>query len=238
MITEELFRIDSYLKECDATVISVNDLGGIVLDRTVFYPTSGGQPGDSGKIRLDDGSEIIITTTVKGNGNENVVHVPEIGQQIPANGTLVTAIINWERRYKHMQMHTALHLVCSVVSASVTGNQIGAVKSRMDFDITNGKLDKGKISAAVNALIIADHPTNIEFITDEELELQPEIIPTMSVAPPQGTGRIRLLRIGNIDLQPCGGTHVARTGEIKHIQVTKIENKGRHNRRVNIMFVD
>jgi misacylated tRNA(Ala) deacylase len=238
MLTEEVFRSDSYLKECEATVISINELGGIVLDRTNFYPTGGGQPGDTGILRLADGSEITIATTVKGKGVENVVHVPAEGQTAPSPGTQVTAVVDWDRRYLHMQMHTALHLVCSIVPAGVTGNQIGAEKSRMDFDMSDEKLDKEEIAALVNALIDADHPTHIDYITDEELEAQPEIIPTMSVAPPRGTGRIRLLKIGEIDLQPCGGTHVSRTGEIGHIRITKIESKGKRNRRVSIAFAD
>lgn len=238
MLTEEIFRTDSYLKECEAEVLSINELGGIVLDRTIFYPTGGGQPGDMGCLRLPDGNEIIIATTVKGKGEENVVHVPAKGQTAPQAGTKVTAAIDWERRYLHMQMHTALHLMCSVVPAGVTGNQIGAEKSRMDFDMGDEKLDKEEIASAVNALIDADHPTFIDHITDEELDARPEIIPTMSVAPPRGAGRVRLLKIGDIDLQPCGGTHVSRTGEIGHIRITKIESKGKRNRRVNIAFAD
>ncbi|MEC7536335.1 MAG: alanyl-tRNA editing protein [Pseudomonadota bacterium] len=238
MLTEEVFRTDSYLKECEATVVSVNGLGGIILDRTNFYPTGGGQPGDTGILRLEDGGEITIATTVKGKGDENVVHVPAEGQEAPVTGTKVVAVIDWERRYKHMQMHTALHLMCNVVPAGVTGNQIGTEKSRMDFDMGDEKLDKDTISQAVNALIDANHPTTIDYITDEELDAQPEIIPTMSVAPPRGAGRVRLMKIGDIDLQPCGGTHVSRTGEIQHIRVTKIESKGKRNRRVNIAFVD
>jgi len=238
MLTEEVFRSDSYLKECEATVVSINELGGIVLDRTNFYPTGGGQPGDTGILRLADGSEITIATTVKGKGGENVVHVPAEGQTAPSPGTQVTAVVDWDRRYLHMQMHTALHLVCSIVPAGVTGNQIGAEKSRMDFDMGDEKLDKEEIATSVNALIDADHPTHIDYITDEELDAQPEIIPTMSVAPPRGTGRIRLLKIGEIDLQPCGGTHVSRTGEIGHIRITKIESKGKRNRRVSIAFAD
>lgn len=238
MLTEEVFRSDSYLKECEATVVSINELGGIVLNRTNFYPTGGGQPGDTGILRLADGCEITIATTVKGKGDENVVHVPTEGQTAPSPGSQVTAVVDWDRRYLHMQMHTALHLLCSVVPAGVTGNQIGAEKSRMDFDMGDEKLDKEEIAASVNALIDADHPTHIDYITDEELDAQPEIIPTMSVAPPRGTGRIRLLKIGEIDLQPCGGTHVSRTGEISHIRITKIESKGKRNRRVSIAFAD
>ena len=238
MFTEEVFRTDSYLKECEATILSVNDMGGIILDRSIFYPTGGGQPGDSGILRLEDFSEIKIATTVKGMGDENVVHVPVENQKLPPAGSKVIGIIDWERRYKHMQMHTALHLLCSAIPAGVTGNQIGTEKSRMDFDMGNEKLDKDTISEAINALIDGNHPTKIDHISDQQLDAQPEIIPTMSVAPPRGTGRIRTIKIGDIDLQPCGGTHVSRTGEIQHIRVTKIESKGKSNRRISIAFVD
>ena len=238
MPTEELFRADSYLKDCEATVIAVNDRGGIVLDRTVFYPAGGGQPGDAGVLRLADGSSIAIATTVKGQGEENVIHVPAEGQTLPAVGTTVTAALDWDRRYRHMQMHTALHMMYSLVTVPVTGNQIGADRSRMDFDMGDERLDKDELTAALNRLIEADHPTRIDFITDAELDARPEIIPTMSVAPPRGTGRVRLLHIGDIDLQPCGGTHVARTGEIGRLVVTKIESKGKRNRRVSIAFAD
>jgi misacylated tRNA(Ala) deacylase len=236
MLTEEIFRNDAYAKDCEATVLSVNELGGIVLDRTVFYPTGGGQPGDAGVLRLEDGGEISIATTVKGKGEENVVHVPAEGQTPPAAGTKVTAAIDWERRHIHMRMHTALHIMCCIVPFGVTGNQIRADKSRMDFDMGDERLDKAEIAVAINEIITADHPTKLESITDEELDAQPELIPTMSVAPPRGTGTVRLVRIGDVDLQPCGGTHVARTSEIGPIRVTKIESKGKRNRRVNIVF--
>ena len=188
MLTEEVFRTDSYIKECQASILSVNNLGGIILDRTNFYPTGGGQPGDSGVLRLEDGSEITIATTVKGNGNENVVHVPAENQELPPAGTKVVAVIDWDRRYNHMQMHTALHLICNVVPAGVTGNQIGTAKSRMDFDMGDEKLNKEDISEAVNALIDANHPTKVDYISDEELDARPEIIPTMSVAPAYNPG--------------------------------------------------
>ena len=161
MLTEEIFRTNSYLKECEAEVISVNELGGIVLNRSVFYPTGGGQPGDSGILCLSNGSEINIATTVKGKGTENVVHVPAEAQLVLEPGAKVTAIVDWDRRYKHMQMHTALHLMCSVVSAGVTGNQIGTEKSRMDFDMGDEKLDKDEIAAFVKRFIFFFIPTSI-----------------------------------------------------------------------------
>jgi len=237
-ITEELFREDSYLKECAATVVGVNDRGGILLDRTVFYPTGGGQPGDTGVLRLDDGGEIRIATTVKGGGEENVVHVPAEGESAPPAGSTVTAVIDWDRRYNHMRMHTALHLMCAIVPFGVTGNQIGDGKSRIDFDMGDERLDKDELTQTLNRLVSEDHPTEIDSITDEELDARPELIPTMSVKPPRGAGRVRLMRIKDVDLQPCGGTHVARTGEIGYLQVTKIESKGKRNRRVNIAFAE
>lgn len=238
MPTDELFRTDSYLKECEATVTGVNERGGILLDRTVFYPTGGGQPGDSGVLRLAGGGEIAIVTTVKGVGEENVIHVPAEGQTMPAPGTQVTAAVDWGRRYRHMRMHTALHLLCNVVSFGVTGGQISADRGRMDFDMGDERLDKDEIAAELNRLVDDDHPTRIDYISDEELEAQPQLIVTLSVQPPRGAGRVRMLHIGDVDLQPCGGTHVARTGEIGHLVVTKIESKGKRNRRINIAFAD
>lgn len=236
MLTAELFREDSYLKECEATVVSVNDLGGIVLDRTVFYPTGGGQPGDRGVLRLEDGSEITIATTVKGKGEENVVHVPDEGQGSPAPGTKVTAAIDWDTRHRHMRMHTALHLLCSLVPHAVTGGQIGVDRSRMDFDMGDERIDKDELTEALNRLIEADYPTRVDQITDDEMDARPELVRTMSVAPPRGAGQVRVLHVGDIDVQPCGGTHVARTGEIGRLRVAKIESKGKQNRRVSIAF--
>jgi misacylated tRNA(Ala) deacylase len=235
-ITDELFREDAYLKECTATVVGVNALGGIVLDRTVFYPTGGGQPGDSGALRLADGRTIRIATTVKGDGEENVVHVPAEGETAPAVGTQVTVAIDWDRRYMHMRMHTALHLMCALVPHGVTGGRIGADKSSLDFDIGDASLDKDAITEGLNRLVDEDHAVAARWITEAELDAQPDLVRTMSVQPPRGSGRVRLLDIPSVDLQPCGGTHVARTGEIGALTVTKIENKGKRNRRVNIAF--
>jgi misacylated tRNA(Ala) deacylase len=236
MITEELFRADSYLKECEATVSRINDKGGIILDRSIFYPTGGGQPGDSGVLIGSDGSEIAIVTTVKGDGGENVVHVPAEGSALPAPGDTVTARIDWDRRYKHMRMHTGLHLMCAVVPHGVTGGKIGADKSRLDFDIGEATLDKDAITDGINALAAENHPVGARWISDEDLDSNPELVRTMSVSPPRGSGQIRLLDIPDIDLQPCGGTHLANTGEVGRVRVSKIENKGKRNRRVNIVF--
>lgn len=237
MLTAELFREDSYLKSCEATVVGVNDKGGIILDQTVFYPTGGGQPGDKGILRCADGSEISVATTVKGDGDENVVHVPAEPASVKA-GDKVTAEIDWDTRYRHMRMHTSLHLMCAVVPYGVTGGQIGAEKSRLDFDIGDGSLDKEEITAGINKLISQNDPVEPRWITDTELDASPDLVRTMSVQPPRNAGKVRLLDIKGVDLQPCGGTHLAHTGEIGRIRVSKIENKGKRNRRVNIVFDD
>ena len=237
-ITEELFREDAYLKECEAKVVGVNDLGGILLDRTVFYPTGGGQPGDSGTLRLADGTEIRIATTVKGKDDENVVHVPAEGQSAPEAGTDVIAAIDWDRRHLHMRMHSGLHLLCALVPHGVTGGRIGAEKSSLDFDLGDATLDKDAITEGLNRLVAEDHAVAARWIDEADLDAQPDLVRTMSVQPPRGGGRIRLMDIPSVDLQPCGGTHVSRTGEIGALRVSKIENKGKRNRRVNIVFDD
>ena len=233
MTTEELFRADSYLKECSATVIGADERG-IVLDRTVFYPNGGGQPGDSGVLVLPGGGEIAIADTIK--GESGILHVPAPGQALPAAGAAVTARIDWDRRYRHMRMHSALHLLCAVVTGDVTGGQIGADKSRLDFNVPGEALDKDHINRELARLVSEDHPVQPRWIDDAELEQRPELVRTMSVKPPSGQGKVRLLDIAGVDLQPCGGTHVARTSEIGAIEVAKIENKGRQNRRVNLRF--
>ena len=230
--TEELFRQDSYSKSCDATVVEVNERGGIVLDKTVFYYTGGGQPGDSGTLRFD-GGEIRIATTVQADGD--IVHVPEEGQTLPPVGTAVTAEIDWDRRYKLMKMHTAMHLLCSIVPCGVTGGQVGEDKSRLDFDVGEHTLDKDALTDELNRLVAEDHALDTFWITDAELDGNPDLVRTMSVQPPRGSGKVRLVKIGDaVDLQPCGGTHLAHTGEIGRLRVGKIENKGARNRRVNI----
>lgn len=237
-MTEKLFLADSSLRETGATVVSAVP-GAIVLDRTVFYAQSGGQPGDTGVLRFD-GGETPILATVKGDG-ETVVHVPADGAPLPPAGARVTAAIDWERRHRHMRMHTAMHLLCSVIKgAGVTGGQIGAEKSRLDFDLPDPPA-KEALTEALNALIAADHPVSMEWITEAELDANPGLVRTLSVKPPRGaSGRIRLVRIGAgdppVDLQPCGGTHVSHTGEIGRVEVTKIENKGKANRRVSIVL--
>lgn len=231
--TEALFQSDAYLRECSAQVTGADD-GAVVLDRTVFYPTGGGQPGDTGVLRAADGREWQVVDTRKGEGG-SIVHRLAPGSAAPPPSTTVTACIDWARRYAHMRMHTALHLLGSVLRYGVTGGQITATKSRLDFD-TQQEIDRDRVTEAVNALVAANQPVRTRWITDEELDRQPELVRTMSVQPPRGVGRIRLLEIPGVDLQPCGGTHVATTAEIGAVTVAKVENKGRHNKRVYLQF--
>ena len=234
-MTALLFRDDAYLAQCDARVIAV-DARGIQLDRTVFYPTGGGQPGDCGVLRRADGRVVAIADTRKGEAADEVLHVPAPGAELPEPGEAVIAEIDWSRRHRLMRMHTCLHLLSAVIPGAVTGGQIADGKGRLDFDVPGETLDKEALAARLNQLIVADHPTVTRWISDEELAARPELVRTMSVKPPMGQGRVRLLDIAGVDLQPCGGTHVRRTGEIGPVTIAKIENKGRQNRRVVIGF--
>jgi misacylated tRNA(Ala) deacylase len=233
-MTERLFLDQPNLARAEAIVLS-SAPEGIVLDRTVFYARGGGQPGDIGKLSWE-GGEIAITDTVKGEGDA-ILHLPAPDAPLPSAGTTVTAEIDWDRRHRLMRMHTAMHLLCSLIKgAAVTGGSVGADRSRLDFDLPNPP-PKETIEAELNALIAADHPVRIEWVDEAVLDTDPGLVRTMSVKPPRGTGRLRLMRIGEdglIDLQPCGGTHVSHTGEIGPIQVVKIENKGKQNRRIII----
>jgi misacylated tRNA(Ala) deacylase len=227
---ELICRRDAYATSTEATVLAVDERG-ITLDRTVFYATGGGQPGDTGVLR-HGGAEVRLTEAVKGDGPDTVIHVPEPGAELPAVGSTVEVEIDWDRRFAHMRMHTCLHLLCAVVPGAVTGGQIGADKSRLDFNVPSASLDKDELTAALNRLIEGDHPVSYRWIDDAELEANPDLVRTMSVKPPTGSGQVRLVEIDGVDLQPCGGTHVARTGEIGRVEVVKIENKGKQNRRV------
>ena len=235
-MTEELFKEATYSKTADAKVYRVMD-EGVILDRTIFYPEGGGQPGDTGSFSMQDGKDLTVTNTVKTpNGILHILNANK-GEMIVGQG--VTMNIDWERRFRHMRMHTALHLLCSQVEGAVTGGAIGAQKSRLDFNIPGERPEKEELEEKMNTLITNDHELSISWITDEELEANPNLVRTMSVKPPMGTGRIRMVRIGeDIDFQPCGGTHVKSTGEVGAIKIGKIENKGRQNRRINILLSD
>jgi misacylated tRNA(Ala) deacylase len=234
-MTEMLFRDDAYAKSCPATVTAVDERG-IQLDRTVFYATGGGQPGDTGLLRTGEGIEIPIVDTRTDRETGDHLHiVPETAPPLDV-GCAVTAEIDWDRRFRLMRMHTSMHLLCAIVPEGITGGSVGELKSRLDFNLPDGGLDKAHLTDELNRLIAEDHEIGTSWISDDELAAQPELVRTMSVKPPTGAGRVRLIRIGDVDLQPCGGTHVARTSEIGAVRIGKIENKGKHNRRVNILL--
>jgi misacylated tRNA(Ala) deacylase len=227
-MVEELFRQDAYLKDAEATVTALDERG-VRLDRSIFYPTGGGQPGDTGMLRWD-GGEARIVDAVKADGAD-VLHILAPDAPRPAVGTKVRTTLDWDRRLLHMRMHTALHVMSAVIKGNVTGGQVGADKSRLDFNLLGEVPAKEWVTEEINKLIALDRPVTPQWITDEELTARPELVKTMSVRPPMGAGRVRLLAIEGIDLQACGGTHVARTGEIGRVECIKIENKGKMNRR-------
>ncbi|HIP23268.1 MAG TPA: alanyl-tRNA editing protein [Rhodobacteraceae bacterium] len=234
-MTEKLFMADAYLQETEGTVLAHTPEGGLVLDQSLFYPTGGGQMGDQGHF-----GDIEITITVKGE-NGNIVLVPAEGQAAPAIGSTHMQRLNWDNRHRMMRLHTALHLLSVVIPLPVTGGQIRAEKARLDFAMPDPLADKQAVEDALNALITADHPVSEQWISEAELDAKPELVKTMSVQPPRGAGRIRLVRIGGealVDLQPCGGTHVRSTGEIGKIRLGKMEKKGRLNRRLNVFLVE
>ena len=234
-MTEEVFRQDAYARSCEARIVALDD-AGVRLDRTVFYPLGGGQPGDRGELVLDDGTAIRIVDTRKGETAGEIVHVPETPVDPDLAGSGVTARIDWERRHRLMRMHTCLHLLCSLVPAPVTGGSIRDGSGRLDFDLPESTLDKADLTTRLNRLVAEGHPVTPRWISEEELDANPTLVRTMSVAPPRGQGRVRVLDIAGVDLQPCGGTHVASSAEIGRVRVTKIEKKGRQNRRVSVAF--
>lgn len=235
MTTELLFRDDAYRKTATARVVAVHERG-IALDRTIFYPQGGGQAGDTGVLIRASGERIPIVNTLKGDAPESVLHVPAADAPHPETGETLALAIDWERRYALMRLHTALHVMSSVVVAPVTGGNIAPDKARLDFDIDMSLLDARRIEDGMNALIARGAETETVWITDEELDARPELVKTMSVKPPRGTGRVRLLRIPGIDLQPCGGTHVKNIAEIGAIRVVRIRSEGRRNKRVEIVL--
>jgi misacylated tRNA(Ala) deacylase len=226
-LAELLFRDDPYLASCEATVLAVHE-NAVELDRTVFYPLGGGQLGDTGRIR----SFRVVDTRKSG---DSVLHLLEPGST-PEVGAKVPLQIDWERRHRLMRLHTALHVLCAVVKAPVTGGRIGDDKAHLDFDIEMEKLVKDEIEGRLNELTGAAHPTVPRWITDAELDARPELVKTMSVAPPRGEGRVRLLEIPGIDLQACGGTHVKNTAEIGRLVVARIRSEGKRNKRVTLQF--
>jgi misacylated tRNA(Ala) deacylase len=232
-MTELLFREDAYLKQATA-IVTVCTEGAVEFDRTIFYPLGGGQPGDRGCLRLPDGTRLIVQDTRKGDSPDRVRHLLEPDAILPEPGTEVSLELDWQRRYTLMRLHTALHVMSCVIVAPVTGGNIGEDRARLDFDIDPALLDAGHIERETNALIARAVYTETVWITDEELEARPDLVKTMSVAPPRGAGRVRLLRIPDIDLQPCGGTHVRNIGEIGAIRVLRISNQGKRNKRVEI----
>ena len=241
-MTEQLYRTDAYLRDCTARVVGINERGGIILDRTVFYASAGGQPGDRGMLEIEGIGACPIATTVYDADKTTIVHVAAEGSARPEPGRSVRAVLDWENRTKLMRMHTCLHLLCSLVKFPVTGGQIGADEGRLDFDIEDASaVDKDRLTADLNAIIAADHPVSERWITDEELDANPGLVRTMAVQPPRGAGKVRLVLIGEdgaVDMQPCGGTHVKRTSEIGPVAVTKIEKKGKLNRRVRVAFAE
>ena len=238
-MTTALYLEDAYRTVAPGSVVAVTGEGGIALDRSLFYATSGGQPGDAGRL-VWEGGEMVVATTVKGPGGP--VLVPAGGASPPPVGAEVVQHIDGDLRRAHMRVHTALHLLSVVIPLPVTGGSISAGKGRLDFDMVDPPEDKAALEEALNALIARDLPVSDEWITEDELDANPGLVKTMSVAPPRGAGRIRLVRIGEgagtVDLQPCGGTHVARTGEIGPVRLGKIEKKGARNRRVYLHLDD
>ena len=237
--TEAAFREDAYLSEADATVVHVNDRGGIILDRTIFYATSGGHPGDTGFLTHADGRRTAVAATITGETKDEIIHVPGPDQSVPDIGETVSLSIDWERRLKLMRMHTACHLLTVVCPFPITGAAVSEDDSRIDFDLPDAGFTKEDVTAKLMELVHADHPVFTRWITDEELAANPGLVKSKNVRPPAGTGKIRLVCIGDnaaIDSQPCGGTHVARTGEVGEIHVGKIEKKGRENRRFRLRF--
>ena len=238
-VTQALFREDAYLKSTPARVVGINDRGGIILDRTVFYATSGGQPGDTGFIEREDGTKIAIAATVNGETKTDIIHVPAAGEPLPEIGEAVTATIDWDRRLKLMRMHTACHLLTVVCPYPITGAAVSEEDSRVDFDIPDASFTKEEATARLMELVNADHPVFFTWITDEELSANPGLVKSKNVRPPLGSGRIQLVGIGeggSVDSQPCGGTHVSSTAQIGEIHIGKIEKKGRENRRFRIRF--
>ncbi len=236
-MTAWLFRDFPYQKDCEARVVTA-DARGVVLDCTIFYPHGGGQPGDTGTMVREDGTELPVIDTLKGETRGEIVHVLPAGSLAPVAGETVRLALDWERRYAHMRMHTACHLLSAVLPYPVTGGSIRRDSARLDFDLPAGAADKEDIEAKVNAMIDSGREVAAEWIDDDAFSTRADLVRTLAVAPPRGLGKVRLVRVEGVDVQACGGTHVANTREIGAIVVTRIENKGRQNRRVTIVFAE
>ena len=238
--TVAVFRDEPYLREAEAAVVAINDRGGIILDRTIFYATSGGQPGDTGAFRrANDGSPIAIAGTITGETKDEIIHIPAAGQELPAVGESLRLMIDWDRRYRLMRMHTACHLLTVICPFPITGAAVGEEESRVDFDIPDAGYSKEDVTARLMELVEDNYPVFTRWITDEELSANSGLVKSKNVRPPAGTGKIRLVCIGEnaaIDSQPCGGTHVMSTREVGGVHIGKIEKKGRENRRFRIRF--
>lgn len=237
--TDALFREDAYLSTVEAVVVAVNEAGGIILDQTNFYATSGGQPGDTGYFERSDGSQIAIAATITGETKSEIIHLPADNQPAPHIGEKLVLHIDWDRRYKLMRMHTACHLLSVVCPFPITGAAVGEDESRVDFDLPDASYTKELVTEKMMALVAQNAPISIRWITDEELLANPDQVKSKNVRPPIGSGRIRLVVIGEdgaVDSQPCGGTHVSETQEVGTIHIGKIEKKGKENRRFRIRF--
>jgi len=232
--TEKLYQEDPYLRECTARVTGVTGQA-VILDRSIFYCQGGGQPGDTGEFVLTDGRSVNVADTVAQAETGEQLHMIAEGEALPGVGEEVLARIDWDRRYRFMRMHSCMHMLCAVIDAPVTGGSVSDGRARLDFDLPD-PVDKTEVTEALNEMIRRDRPRYFRWITDAEMEAQPELVRTMSVSPPSGQGRVRLVEFEGIDLQPCGGTHVARSGEIGEVRVSKIEKKGKQNRRVIVEF--
>ncbi|WP_068316233.1 alanyl-tRNA editing protein [Polycladidibacter hongkongensis] len=238
-MTEKLFESDAYLRSCEATLTDVTPEGALVFDRTIFYPQGGGQPGDSGAIELANGDTLTIANTKYSGDRRHIIHIVEGEPTALVHGEKYTLHLDWPRRYALMRSHTALHLLSEAMPYPVTGGQVSEAKGRLDFLLPDADIDRDAITAHLNQLVEEDHPVTQEWISDAQLDANPELVKTMSVQPPRGAGRIRLVRIGEkTDLQPCGGTHVHTTSEIGRLKLGKIESKGKENRRVRIILED
>ena len=234
-MTEELFREDAYARSCEARIAVVVE-DGVCLDRTLFYCMGGGQPGDRGRLLLDDGAALQVVDTVK--DGARILHRLIDVDGLPAVGARVIGEVDWPRRHRLMRMHSALHLLCAAIGRPVTGGQVGEHKSRLDFDLQDEPVDKDQIAEVIERWIAEDHPIFHRWVDAAELEARPELVRTMSVRPPTSAGRVRLVEIAGVDLQACGGTHVRSTGEIGAVTVGKIENKGRQNRRISLTLIE